>query len=167
MGVTTSTANAGATYVPISTQTLGSATSSVTFSSLGTYTDIVAVINGSGAGQDLWLQFNGDTGTNYSMTYVYGDGSTAGSARTSNASAIPIGYMPNADTLNICQIMNYGNSTTYKTALSRDNRAGGAVGARVGLWRNTAAITSIVFKLAGGGNFNTGSTFTIYGVKSA
>jgi hypothetical protein len=158
---------AGSTYTPIATTTLGSTQASVTFSSLSGYTDIYAVINGTGAGQDLWLQFNGDTGSNYSMTFVFGDGSTAGSSRSTSASAIAIGFMATGETTNICQVMNYSNATTYKTTLSRDSRAASAVGARVGLWRNTAAITSIVFKLAGGGNFNSATSFTLYGIAAA
>jgi hypothetical protein len=34
------------------------------------------------------------------------------------------------------------------------------------LWRNTAAITSIVLD-ADGANFSTGSTFTLYGIQAA
>jgi hypothetical protein len=70
----------------------------------------------------------------------------------------------------IMDIENYSNSTTYKTTLSRINNAGGTTGvgaeANVGLWRSTAAITSITI---GGqtGNLSTGSTFTLYGIKGA
>jgi hypothetical protein len=62
--------------------------------------------------------------------------------------------------------MNYRNSTTYKTVLSRYDDATKSTGAEVGLWRNTAAITSVLMK-PGTGSFAAGSTFTIYGIAAA
>ena len=62
---------AGSTYTPIATTTLSSAQSSVTFSSLGSYTDIILVYAGTGTSTDtqgIRFQVNGDTGTNYSNT---------------------------------------------------------------------------------------------------
>jgi hypothetical protein len=68
----------------------------------------------------------------------------------------------------VIQINNYSNSTTFKTPLIRTNTgpSWGTVFAIVGLWRNTAAITSITFT-PDTGNFDTGSTFTLYGIKAA
>ena len=62
--------------------------------------------------------------------------------------------------------MNYSNATTYKTVITRASNANNGVDAVVGLWRNTAAITSINVFL-GTGNLDTGSTFTLYGIKAA
>jgi len=62
--------------------------------------------------------------------------------------------------------MNYANTTTNKTILSRSNAADKGVMATVSLWRNTAAINSITL-LASANNFATGSTFSLYGVKNA
>jgi len=76
------------TYTPIATTTLGSAASSVTFSSIsGAYTDLVLVGAGTLA-SNLYLnvKFNNDTGSNYSRTELYGDGSSAASYRESNQS---------------------------------------------------------------------------------
>ena len=72
----------GPTYTPIATQTLGSSAASVTFSSIpGTYTDLMLIsfAQGQASGGDnrLVLQFNGDTATNYSSTYLIGNGTTA------------------------------------------------------------------------------------------
>ena len=64
--------------------------------------------------------------------------------------------------------MNYANTTTYKTVLSRDalnNASDGAVEAFVGLWRSTSAINTIQIK-PDSGNFNTG-TFSLYGILAA
>ena len=62
---------AGITYTPITSTTLGSNTASVTFSSISSaYTDLVLVVAGAldGANWVPTLQFNSDTGTNYSTT---------------------------------------------------------------------------------------------------
>lgn len=161
-----------ATYEPIATTTLGSSASSVTFSSISsTYTDLILVFTGTATTGNNYagLQFNSDTGNNYSFTALRGDGTSAASTRASNQPQADTAYgSPVTTTQNtiIMQIQNYSNSTTYKTVLSRANNSASETGAAVGLWRNTAAITSIVFKL-NANNFATGSTFTLYGIKAA
>jgi hypothetical protein len=159
-----------ATYEKIATSTLGTAASSVTFSSIpGTYTDLVLVCNFINTiGQtDHGVRFNGDTASNYSRTQLYGTGSAAGSNRGSNETLMNfLGYIGTSWGVSIMQIMNYSNTTTYKTALSRANGASDLVIAAAGLWRNTSAITSLNI-IASGGTFATGSTFTLYGIKSA
>lgn len=161
---------AGSTYTPIATTTLGSNTTSVTFSSLGSYTDLILVTNTSntlGSFYDNLLTFNGDTGTNYSWTRLYGNGTSALSTRGSSQNNIQVGWSGPAMTNNIIHIMNYGNSTTYKTVLSRSNDAASNTGAWVGLWRNTAAITSLTLTQYTGSSFVTGSSFTLYGITAA
>jgi hypothetical protein len=167
------------TYEPIATTTLGSATGTVTFSSIsGTYTDLILVtqLSASTDSSAIEIRFNDDTASNYSITDLYGNGSSAGSARASNATFGYLNYYvtPETATTNsynsIVNIMNYSNSTTYKTYLCRNNNAesGAAYGgaeAIVGLWRNTNAITKITLTI--NGTFNSGSTFTLYGIKSA
>jgi hypothetical protein len=162
------------TYEPIATQTLGSSAATVTFSSIsGSYTDIVAVITAKVAASsyDLSFRVNGDSGTNYSLTALSGNGSTATSIRVSSASAGRGDYRAYMDTSEfnnyIIQFMNYSNSTTNKTVIGRGNSAALGTDAVVNLWRNTAAITSIVFAPEFTGNFATGSTFTLYGIKAA
>ena len=63
--------------------------------------------------------------------------------------------------------MNYSNTTTFKTILMRANNAALGVDAIVGLWRSTAAINEIKVFPTGGANFETGSTFSLYGIKAA
>jgi len=162
------------TYEPIATQTLGSSAATVTFSSIsGSYTDIVAVITAKVAASsyDLSFRINGDSGTNYSFTALSGNGSTATSIRVSNASEGRGDYRAYMDTSEfnnyIIQFMNYSNSTTNKTVIARGNSAALGTDAVVNLWRNTAAITSIVFAPNFTGNFASGSTFTLYGIKAA
>lgn len=158
------------TYEPIATQTLGSATATVTFSSIpGTYTDLVIVFDGlASASQTFSIQYNGDTGSNYSNTNLGGDGSTASSGRDTSQTSAKMGINYSTGRSNfILNIMNYANSTTNKTALCRSNAAVGEVNARVGLWRNTAAITSVLIKMDSTATFTSGSTFSLYGIKNS
>ncbi len=162
-----------ATYDKIATTTLGSAASSYTFSTIsGSYTDLILVFSTKlTSGSDgVNMQFNGDTGSNYSFTYLSGNGTSASSfryANTANIKAAFNGVPTTADGhLSIVQVNNYSNSTTYKTALVRDNNANNGTGAIVGTWRNTAAVTSIVLT-AVSSTFTAGSTFTLYGIKAA
>ena len=162
------------TYVALATQTLGTAASSVTFSSISSsYTDLVLITsakNNTGAQYRLQLSFNGDRSTSvYSVTKLTGNGSTAVSSRASNATygAILIGTIGSTNFDNvITHIMNYSNTTTNKTVLSRGNETAAEVNAEAGLWRSTAAITSLTLDLEGGINFVAGSTFSLYGIAS-
>jgi hypothetical protein len=61
--------------------------------------------------------------------------------------------------------MNYANTSTYKTVLTRSNKYD-RVGAIVGLWRSTAAINSITLT-AYSNTYAIGSTFTLYGIAAA
>lgn len=167
------------TYDKLATYTVSSAESSVTFSSISqSYTDLVFVINMQSSytgdsGNGARFRFNGDSGTNYSYIVARGNGSTTSSFRSSNDTYIQIGLLPSsgggtpAGTFGngIAHILNYSNSTTYKTVLGRTNSTYAAVEASTNTWRNTAPITSIVY--FGDGNILAGSTFTLYGIKAA
>ena len=162
------------TYEMIATTTLSSA-GTVTFSSIpGTYTDIVLISsakNSSGSAGTYQIVLNSDTGANYSATYLLGNGIAASSARfTGNNVAYTSRSSGSSSTEfspGIVHFMNYSNTTTYKTLLSRGNEASSTAAAFANLWRSTAAITSINLQQPGGGNFAAGSTFTIYGIKAA
>jgi hypothetical protein len=154
------------TYTLIASNTLGSAAADVTFSSIpGTYTDLILVANIDATDYtSVWLQFNSDTGSNYSRTILVGDGTSATSDRSSNATNTAIAVANTEWGTMIFQIMDYSNSTTYKTALARSannsqTRAG------VGLWRSTSAITSVKVGISAA-NFNSGSTFRLYGIEA-
>lgn len=157
------------TYEAIATTTLGSNQASVTFSSISqSYTDLILVNNATCTinTQVIGCQYNNDTGTNYSKTYLLGTGSTAFSGGNSNENYAVGGDAYDTLNTNIHYFFNYANTTTYKTAIVRSNNAANRVGAWVNLWRNTAAITTIkIFPLSG--NFASGSTITLYGIKAA
>jgi hypothetical protein len=160
------------TYEPIVSTTLTSATANVVFGSIpSTYTDLVLIIaagNSTTANDIIQAQFNSDTGSNYSFTQFLGNGSSATSGRSSNNTQMRFGICSNnAETNAIIQIQNYSNTTTYKNSLSRINNPNVNLYAVVNLWRSTSAITSILLKMESGGNFNSGSTFTLYGILKA
>jgi hypothetical protein len=162
------------TYEPIATYTASGNPNSYTFSSIpATYTDLVLVMSysHSGNGASTLLRFNGDTGSNYSDTYLFGT-SSAGSSRDTSISAFRVGAFSSGTgssvrRTTIVSLFNYSNSTTYKTGLSRDSQGADEVGAAVGLWRNTAAINSITVYIGASATIDTGSTFTLYGIKAA
>ncbi len=157
------------TYEPLASQTLGSDTASVEFTSIsGSYTDLILVVHGSGTtAADAILELNGDTASNYSVTGIRGTGSAASSARYSAA------YLNGAATWTtgaaytfIVHLMSYSNTNVFKTWLSSAAKPDGEVNRVVGLYRSTSAVTSIKIK-RGGGNIASGATFALYGIKAA
>lgn len=163
---------AGPTYAPLATTTLGSAASSVTFSSISSaYTDLILVVNAisSGTAQpDVYMQVNSSS-TGYSRTRMGGNGSTTFTTNITGEGAWVIGPMEStAITNHICSLQNYSSTSVYKTMLVRSNDSSIAVQAMACLWQNTAAISTIyLYPEPGKGNFAAGSTFTIYGIASA
>jgi hypothetical protein len=162
------------TYTPIATQTLGSAAASVTFSSIsGSYTDLVIIVNGSvtTGNPSVWMRLNSDSGSNYSKVRFSGNGTSAASQLNSNQTKVDVasasGITTTYESIVITQIMNYSNTTTYKTILTRANVASVGTEANVNMWRNTAAVTAVEILNSSGTTFTTGSTFTLYGIKAA
>ena len=159
------------TYEKIATTTLGSATASYTFSSIsGTYTDLILILVGSTSGGAYSVQVgNGsvDTGNNYSRTFIYGDGTTAGSGKTANLSGFIINSGVTSFQTSIMNFMSYSNTSTYKTLLIRGNDVVSSTAATSSIWRSTSAINTIKIFGYGGVNLDSGSTFTLYGIKSA
>jgi len=163
-----------ATYEPIATTTLGSAAADITFSSIGSgYTDLRLVVNliagGASTGR---IEFNADTATNYSNTVLYGNGTTAASTRETSITSIRVtgsqNYSTTIPTLVTADIFSYAGSTnkTALVTLSGDYNGSGQTSRIVGLWRNTAAITSVKFFLFGN-NLAAGTTATLYGILKA
>jgi len=170
MGVTTSTANAGNTYVPIQTASGTGSSAVFTFNSIPqTYTDLRVVLAGlGGASGGLSITLNNDSSSLYSYTSLYGDGGSAGSYRRTgyagfqemwNASA----SVPDMVTMDL---MSYANSNVYKTALlNAFTVASFRTEKHVGLYRSTTAVTRI--DLTALSNFPTGTIATLYGIQAA
>lgn len=164
---------AGATYTPIATVTAagGSSTQLVMSSIPATYTDLIIVLNTStSVNSNLVFRLNNDSNSIYSNTALNGNGSSASSGRNTNTNQGYFdsdAYSSNNFNYNaILHLMNYSNTTTYKTVLSRSNNATVGVTAGATLYRSTSAINRIDF-ISTAGTFNAGSTFTLYGIAAA
>lgn len=158
------------TEVAIATTTLGSNNNIVQFTSIGSgYTDLRIVFVPIGTStQNMNMTINGDTGANYSFTSIRGDGTAAYSSRATSASNINLTLGTSITTTNPnlyeIDIFSYAGST-YKTFLNKysaDKNGSGNLGAMLGLYQSTSAITSITFTAAT--NFATGTTATLYGI---
>ena len=170
------------TYEPIATTTLSAGATSVSFSSIpSTYTDLY-IVGQCGVSNNDYLTFrvgNGsvDTGSNYSRTFLEGNGSAASSGRNTNQTKLYVadttGIMNNSLNYSFyINLMNYSNTTTNKTFLNRtanNNSSFPGTTASVGLWRSTLAINIVTIApdTNDGRTLIAGSTFTLYGIKSA
>ena len=182
-GALTVTGTAAGAITQISQQLLGSPAASVTFSSIaGTYNQLilymVAAVSDSALTQNLLVQFNGDTGSNYDYEYHYGNAASgtdvvAGTdATTSILVPFLIGATAPANSAAAIRLEFPGYAqTTFKKTLNAQAGAQSGTSAgsfytstSTGFWRSTAAITAIKLFENGGGNFVTGSVFTLYGL---
>lgn len=158
------------TMTPIATQTLIADAASVTFSSIPQgYTDIILVTSGASqpaGGGAASIRFNGDTGTNYSYRYMFGSGTATSSGAFSNVSVIPTNRHNTTEGGGKAHIMNYSNTNTYKSVISTGAGNNIAI-AYSGMWRSTAAVTSITIIPESGPGWLTGFTATLYGIKEA
>jgi len=166
---------AGSTYTPLATTTLSSDTASVTFSSIsGSYTDFVLVALAgiaTSAGEVYQMRINADSGSNYSQTELWGNGTTASSGRRTSQTYLFVGGSRVGSQMTVLdqftlQFQNYSNTTTYKSILMRQGAAATGTMAAIGLWSSTSAITSIVITTTNY-NIKSGSTFTLYGIAAA
>ena len=163
------------TYDKIATTTLAVGATTINLTSIpATYTDLrLVIVQTNGAGNYVQLQYNGDTGSNYSTTYLGGNGATATSGRVTSSTSVRTSLNAYSSTTVPCfttaDIFSYAGST-YKTCLtteSWDLNGTGENSYNASLWQSTAAITSILIKQNGGGNFDIGATATLYGILKA
>lgn len=144
-----------------------------------TYTDLMIVMsarNSSGSSGSVEARFNGDSGSNYSYTYFQGNGSSVSYGRGSNATVAVVGRSAGSGTTSgifassICHILNYSSTSSNKTLIERganDENGSGISEMWISLWRSNFAITSISIASPGQGNFASGTTAFLYGIKAA
>jgi hypothetical protein len=169
------------TYVALRTETIAIATNSVTLDLTGIsgYTDLRLVVSAKSTNASttqVKLRFNSDSASNYSHTRLYGDGTSASSDRTSATDYYELTYISGIDTLGgydltTSDIMNYANSTTYKTTLTRwqdMNRPASAkyLMAVAATWKKTPEPITTITIFTNSGNFAVGSTFSLYGISN-
>jgi hypothetical protein len=162
-----------ATYEPIATTTLGSATNSITFSSISSaYTDLRLVVVGTvnSNGVEVRVQLNNDASSLYSNTQLTGNGTAASSNRYAATYFQFIGSgsstIPNMATMDL---FSYAGSTnkTVLTTWSGDLNGSGTVERTVSLYRSTTAISTVKILASGANTLSTGTTATLYGILKA
>jgi hypothetical protein len=160
----------------------GSSTTSVTFSSLGTYSStykhlqlrMTARTDRATVVDYVRLRFNGDSGSNYNFHNL--SGSALGGLTSNYETGTQFNLLRAASANSSANI--FGAITTdildaYSTTKNKVARTLGGVASSTsseivlasGLWSNTASITSIFCGVGGGTNFIAGSRFSLYGIK--
>jgi hypothetical protein len=172
------------TYTFISSVTVGTATSTITLSSIPQiYTDIVLRITSRQTGtsdvQDsINVGINGaPSGTLNSVTMLRGNGSVAASNRETSQpqwnmdqGSTAGGNVANTFANDELYIANYRGSQNKVASgfiAHEDDATTAFLRASAFLWRDTTAISSLVLKLASGQNFAVGSSFYLYGIKNS
>jgi hypothetical protein len=175
--------------IPLSTTTLSSTASSVTFSNIPAYYEHLQIrgvaknTDTNSGGVVIRGIFNSDTSTNYSYHAV---GTYQGSSGASdyfgfpNAAFCYLGVMTNTHSSHtdifgaiVLDILDYANTNKYKTtrSLAGYDMNGSTTGYNYlylhsSAWRSTSAITSIQL-FSPVGNFSQYSSFALYGIKKA
>lgn len=164
-------------YESIQTITVGAGgASSITFTSIpATYKHLqirAMASGGSSGGYSSFIQFNSDSGSNYSYHALRGDGSSAAIVAATNSTS---GFLASGETgsnaslfgVFVTDVLEYTNTNIYKTSRTLgggDANGSGYTGLGSGNWRNTQAIDTI--KLTNNnGNWNQYSNFALYGIK--
>jgi hypothetical protein len=152
--------------------------SSVTFAGIPTgysHLQIRGIARGTASSEgDVALQFNGDTGSNYSNHQLYGSGSSVGYGGGGSNSSSLAGFMPGANATTgvfgalVYDILDYASTNKNKTirCLSGfdNNGTPDYILLRSSGWFNTSAVSSINLFPASN-NFAQYSQFSLYGVK--
>lgn len=161
------------TYFPLANITLGSAASTVTFSSIpATYRDLVLIssvrLTTGGAAGSLLFRANGDSGNNYSWVYMLGNGALPASASSVGVSIGVVGQAESSSTssfgVGVAHFLDYSATDKNKTVLARADATSNGPQAWTTRWANNAAITSLVISSAE--SMVAGSSFSLYGIAS-
>jgi len=166
----------------ISTTVLGSATSSITLSSIpATYTSLQLRIVGRSANatqfDEIALSFNGDTGANYGNKYIKFEtsnapgqasdtgqtririlGITANTATANNFSALKMDIIGYKNTNMKTQVRGFGGATDFVSSWQSN------ASLFAGLWNATTTVTSLTVATWSGSNLAAGTRVSLYGV---
>jgi hypothetical protein len=160
------------TYTLITRTVVASSAASVTLSSIpGVYTDLelIVYVPGTAGITQMSINYNASY-TGYSRTHLFSNGSTAQSVRATAQTQAYVAITNDATTapqMLKASFLDYSNTTTYKTLISRWSAPTGAyVTSDVNLWQNTSAITSLIIN-AVVNNFAVGTTVSLYGIEAA
>lgn len=124
---------------------------------------------GTSNGTGIRIRFNSDTGSNYYIHYLYGNGSSASALAQGITTSGVIGEVTttsNVQSAGVIDVLDYlsmNKNKTVRTLFGYDNNGSGAIYLNSVLWSATpAAITSITIFPSSG--TLTGS-FALYGIK--
>ena len=129
--------------------------------------------NATGAGADLRMQLNGDTGSNYASHNLRGDGASATATAASSQAQMRLsvtirdGRTASAFNAGVIDILDYtstNKNTTVRSLDGYDSNGAGQIYFSSGLYNSTNAITSIKL-FADAFNFAQYSSFALYGIK--
>jgi len=155
----------------VSYSTSGSSSTSITLSSIPqTHDDLFIVFNGTGTtgGGAVNVRFNGDTGSNYQVNYMWNNASssTAASASSTFAGAARIFQVSaGVNSGGWMYLPNY-TSSLYKVFNSRSFHNNINI-SYTNSWRNTSAISSMTLSLESSSAFNTDFRTDVYGITKA
>jgi len=167
-------------FESIATVTIGSPTATVTFASIPqTYKHLQIrgiaqnTQNTGSNNTQCFARFNNDSGSNYTMHQLKGNGSSVtASANTPDTGIYGLNtlYTGGISAFNgfVIDILDYTNTSKYKTlrALNGyDANGSGIIELQSGSWMNTAAITRIDMPEVNGSTYGQYSTFALYGIK--
>jgi hypothetical protein len=160
------------TYTALANLTLTGTDSEVVFTSIPSgYRDLILIIGNmtSTAANTLYCRVNGDTGSNYGYMLALGTGSVTDSfGSTSTAAGLLLGAgagIPSGTgTTCVAQFLDYSATDKFKTALSRFSNSAGEASMQTSRWASTTAINSLTLRVSPSGSFQSGSTFSLFGV---
>jgi hypothetical protein len=164
-------------FVSIATTTVGAGgASSISFSSIPSiykHLQIRGISKPSTSGDYDWsIQFNSDTGTNYSKHQVFGDGTSAVATGTASQNQIPGAFNQYTDfggfIVDILDYQNTSKNKTVRTLTGIDRNGNGLIGLRSGYWNSASAISSIqIIPTSGSTGIAQYSSFALYGIQGA
>jgi hypothetical protein len=175
-------AGGGAAYEWLETALPSTGDSTVTFSNLNTsygstYQHLQLRIVSKRGSNRFGVQFNGDTGSNYAMHFLYGTGSTVASGASTSTTAITtnIGRTAGGDSsvgASIVDILDPFETTKNTTVRSlTGNQLQGLIVLYSGVWLNTNALTSLSVvqtePTSGVSTWEAGTRISLYGMRSS
>ncbi len=184
LGVTASSIlKVTSSYESIASATGTGSSTTITFNSIpatykhlqirGIASDVYSGVHGTTV---VLVQFNSDTGSNYTRHSLYGNGSTVSAAGNANLTSMGInggltyGTATNVYAASIIDILDYADTSKFKTMRYFSGADRNATDSSYyitlgsGLWRSTSAITSITLT-SNNDNFTTATQFALYGIK--
>ena len=164
---------------PIASYTVGAGgATNISFASIPqTFTHLqIRMFAANASAADFSVYFNSDTATNYVQHNLYGDGSSAatyfyGTGANSITFAFPFQGIVSSTSFAsvVMDVLDYTNTNKNKTTRAIggiDRNGSGLVALESGLWRSTAAVSSINVSLTAG-TFVQYSRFDLYGIQTS